>query len=123
MTETKGSERRRRDRVRVEGEVAGRIHTVNSAPIIDLSETGALLEVPVSLRPGSTYVLRLPFASGVVVKTRVVRSYVHGLVKLEDGESAVRYRSAVEFLNLADAERELIHEQIAIHHRREEREP
>ena len=54
----KGAERRRRPRVAVHGEVMGRIHTVASAPFVDLSESGALLEVACALRPGAFYTLR-----------------------------------------------------------------
>jgi hypothetical protein len=113
MPRQAGAERRRRARVRVEGEVRGRIHTVPSAPVIDLSESGALLEVPCSLHPGSLYVLRLPLESEVVLRSRVVRSYVHGLTRRDDGESAISYRAAVEFIDLGDRERAMIREQVA----------
>ena len=113
MAEPEGTNRRRRARVRVEGEVAGRIHTVQSAPVIDLSETGALIEVPCTLRPGTVYVLRLPLGTEVVLRSRVVRSYVHGVKRVANGETAITYRSALEFVDLGEKERALIQQQVA----------
>ena len=71
-----GAERRRHPRVPVHGEVMGSIHTVASAPFVDLSETGALLEVTCALKPGSFYRLKftVPGSGELVLKTRVVRS-------------------------------------------------
>jgi hypothetical protein len=114
MAEPEGVNRRRRTRVRVEGEVSGRIHTVQSAPVIDLSESGALIEVPCTLRPGTVYVLRLPLGTELVLRSRVVRSYVHGVKKVGNGETTITYRSALEFVDLGDKERALILEQLAV---------
>ena len=112
MTEQGGGrERRRRPRVPLQkGEVSGRIHTINAAPIVDISENGALLDVGSSLRPGTLYVLRLTFASDLHLnlRTRVVRTYVHSFQANEQGESVVAYRCAVEFIALSDADREML---------------
>jgi hypothetical protein len=112
MAEPEGHNRRRRARVRVEGEVAGRIHTAQSAPVIDLSESGALIEVPVTLRPGTVYVLRLPLGTEVALRCRVVRSYVHGVKRIASGETSITYRSALEFVDLGEKERVLIQQQM-----------
>jgi hypothetical protein len=114
MAEPEGVNRRRRARVRVEGEVSGRIHTVQSAPVIDLSESGALIEVPCTLRPGTVYVLRLPLGTELVLRSRVVRSYVHGVKKVANGETTITYRSALEFVDIGEKERALILEQLAV---------
>jgi hypothetical protein len=105
-----GRNRRKFPRVPVRGEVSGRIHTVASAPVLDLSEGGALLEVPCALRPRSLYSLRLSLGEGRVLtlQSSVVRSYVHSFEAVGDGENRVQYRAAIQFLNLSDADRELL---------------
>ena len=107
--ESSGKERRRWSRVPVGGEVEGRIHTVAGAPVIDLSVNGALLEVPCSLRPGTIYPLRLSLGDEfVVVKGRVVRSFVHHFVPLPGGEAQVNYRTAIEFGDMTQDQRLLL---------------
>jgi hypothetical protein len=104
-----GAERRRRPRIPVHGEVMGRIHTVASAPFVDLSETGALLEVACALRPGSFYTLRftLPPPDGreLALKARVVRSFVQGFQAGAQGDNVIVYRTAVEFIDTPADER------------------
>lgn len=105
-----GAERRRRPRLAVHGEVMGRIHTVASAPFVDLSETGALLEVSCALKPGAFYALRFGVPEGVelVLKTRVVRSFVQGFQPGPRGESLVMYRTAVEFVEMTVEDRAVL---------------
>lgn len=103
----KGAERRRHPRVPVHGEVMGSIHTVASAPFLDLSETGALLEVTCALKPGSFYRLRfsVPGDGDMLLKTRVVRSFVQGFKTGAKGETVLLYRTALEFVELLEGER------------------
>ena len=105
-----GRNRRRFPRVPVRGEVSGRIHTVAAAPVLDLSEGGALLEVPCVLRPRSLYIFRLSLGEGQVLslQSSVVRSYVHSFEAVGQGESRVQYRAAIQFTNLTEANRELL---------------
>ena len=105
-----GAERRRRPRVAVRGEVMGRIHTVASAPFVDLSETGALLEVNCALKPRAFYTLRFGIPGGpeLTLKTRVVRSFVQGFQPGPLGESAVVYRTAVEFVDVTPQDRAIL---------------
>ena len=79
-----GRERRRWPRAPLAGEVVGHIYTEHAAPILDLSQGGALIEVPCALRPRSVYSVRLVIGPGTVLmlKATVVRSYVHHLRKL-----------------------------------------
>lgn len=102
-----GPERRRHPRVPVHGEVMGSIHTVASAPFVDLSMTGAMLEAACALKPGSFYRLRftIPGAGEVVIKTRVVRSAIHEFRPGPKGEKELVYRTAVEFIDIGEAER------------------
>jgi hypothetical protein len=94
-----GVDRRQHPRVSLEGELRGRIHTVASAPVINLSMVGALLEVPCTLQVGALYTMRLVIdsATSVDIKGKVVRSYVHGFHKDEKGETVIKYRAAVQF--------------------------
>ena len=102
--------RRRSPRVAVTGDVVGRIHTVTAAPILDLSATGALLEVSCALRPGSIYALRVQLSSDhhLNVRSRVVRSFIHGFEPSVGGEAMVKYRAAVEFVEISEAERAIL---------------
>jgi hypothetical protein len=99
-----GVDKRRHPRVALGGEVRGKIHTVASAPVINLSMVGALVEVPCTLQVGAAYTMRLAIGPGmfVDVKGKVVRSYVHGFDKNEKGETVIKYRAAVQFLGLPD---------------------
>lgn len=110
-----GKDRRVRARVALHGEVLGRIHTATAAPVIDLSENGALIEVPCVLRPGTAYTLRLPLSDGteLSLRCRVVRSYIHGFdQQAKDDESRVRYRAALVFTDLVATDRAAIRRQI-----------
>ncbi len=94
----------------VNGEVRGKIHTEASAPVINLSLTGALLEVPCTLQVGAFYTLRLALHRDrfVDVKGKVVRSYVHGFDKNEKGEMVIKYRAAIQFQSVGDAQNEAL---------------
>jgi hypothetical protein len=85
--------------------LVGRIFATDPAPVVNLSETGALVETPRILRPGTVQMLRLPLpaAGELVLRCRVVRSFVHGMEGPE--ESVVRYRAALEFVGLSGEER------------------
>ena len=109
-----GRERRRKLRVAVNGDVEGRINSASAAPVLNLTETGALLEVASVLRPGSLYMLRLPLGHGrqLNLKSRVVRSYVHGFQPKSGGESLVQYRAAVEFVDHSESDKKSLREEI-----------
>ncbi len=115
VEEWDGKDRRSYQRVVLHGEVQGRIHTVAKAPVIDLSLAGALLELECTLRVGAIYSLRLTVGSSqnLQVKGKVSRSYVHGFDKNERDETVIKYRSAVEFVELTEplelALQEVIH--------------
>ncbi len=102
-------------RIAVNGEVLGRIHTSASAPVIDLSENGALVEIQSVLRPGAIHTLRLPLGTEeVALRCRVVRSFIHGFDRTREGEEAVvRYRAALEFVGLTEKEREVLRKHLA----------
>ena len=106
-------DRRVRARVAVHGDVLGKIHATNAAPVVNLSETGALVEVECVLRPGTVQMLRLPLGSGeLTLRCRVVRSFIHGFDRAAGEESVVRYRAALEFVGLSDEERAAVRAQI-----------
>ena len=108
-------ERRRFPRTPVHGEIVGQIYTETAAPVLDLSEGGALLEVPCVLRPRSFYTLRLALGRGAVLmlKATVVRSYVHHLERFGQGESRVRYHAALHFIDASPHDRELLRLRVA----------
>jgi PilZ domain-containing protein len=102
-----GRDRRIRARVAVHGDVVGKIHAANPAPIVNLSEKGALVEIEYVLRPGTVQVLRLPLraAGELTLRCRVVRSFIHGFDPVAGEENLVRYRAALEFVGLTEEER------------------
>lgn len=110
-----GRERRRWPRSPLGGEVVGQIYTEHAAPILDLSEGGALLEVPCALRPRSVYSVRLVIGPGTVLmlKASVVRSYVHHFENAGKGETRIRYQAALQFVDLRAADQELLRRRIA----------
>ena len=107
-------DRRVRARVAVHGDVLGKIHATSPAPIVNLSETGALVEVDCVLRPGTVQMLRLPLpgAGDLVLRCRVVRSFIHGFDRAAGEDSLVRYRAALEFVGLTDEERTALRTQV-----------
>jgi len=106
MSQGSGSrrDRRRHRRVALQGEVQGKIHTMAAAPVVNLSVSGALLEVPAVLKPRASYTLRLSFAPGqyMDLPARVVRSYVHGFDLNVKGENVIKYRAAIEFVSIGE---------------------
>jgi hypothetical protein len=110
MADSGGKERRRRPRVPVGHDVVVRIHTANAAPVIDLSENGALVEVASVLRPGTSYALRLTLSQGLHlnITTRVVRTFVHSFTPQAGSETTVTYHAAVEFVGISEQDRELL---------------
>jgi hypothetical protein len=116
MEQFTGKDRRIRARVALNGEVQGKIHTTAVAPVIDLSEMGALVEVRSVLRPGAVHTLRLPLASGgeLILRARVVRSFIHGFERSGAAdETPVRYRAALEFIDLSEHDRAALRQQLA----------
>jgi PilZ domain len=95
-----GEERRAHPRVSLkERESPSR---VVASTIVDLSLSGALLEVAATLPTKSRYTVRLERADGEPLELagEVVRSYVHGFEKDEKGLPAVKYRAAIQFLDV-----------------------
>ncbi len=94
-----GEERRAHPRVSLKGEAPAR---VVAGIVVDLSLSGALLEVGATLPTKSRYTVRLEQDGGLPLELagEVVRSYVHGFEKDEKGLPAVKYRAAIQFLDL-----------------------
>ena len=105
--EWEGDERRGQPRVSIDGGLQGEIEAAVEAPLMDLSLSGALLEVPSALPAGARYALKLPAAGEEIPRltAEVVRSYVHGFDKEGTGPPSVRYRAAVKFVELTAPQR------------------
>jgi hypothetical protein len=75
---------------------------VVASTIVDLSLSGALLEVGATLETKSRYTVRLEKPDGrpLELAGEVVRSYVHGFEKDEKGLPAVKYRAAIQFVDV-----------------------
>ena len=75
---------------------------------MDLSLSGALIEVPSALPANARYLLKLAMSEteSVEIDAEVVRSYVHGFDSISAGKPSVRYRAAIKFLDLTDAQRQ-----------------
>ena len=101
-----GDERRDHPRVPIDGQLQGEIEAFVVAPLMDLSISGALLEVPSALPANARYSLKLPMSEteSVELHAEVVRSYVHGFDSISAGKPAVKYRAAIKFVDLTDAQ-------------------
>jgi hypothetical protein len=98
-----GEERRSHPRLAIEGAVEGALDSVVEAPIVDLSVSGALVELSSGLPSGGRCLLRIPVDDGEAtldVSGEVVRSYVHGFDKDRQGQPSVRYRAAIRFVDV-----------------------
>jgi hypothetical protein len=106
--EWEGGERRDYPRVPIDGQLQGEIEACVVAPLMDLSLSGALIEVPSALPANARYALKLPLSDteSVEIHAEVVRSYVHGFDTLSAGKPAVKYRAAIKFVELTDAQQQ-----------------
>lgn len=97
-----GAERRSHPRVPMKGGAKDAVETVLPTAVVDLSLSGALLEVPSTLSSRNRYVLRIPLTGGGALELdgEVVRSYVHGFDKVSAGLPSVRYRAAIKFVDV-----------------------
>lgn len=101
-----GDERRDHPRVPIDGQLQGEIEAFVEAPLMDLSLSGALIEVPSALPANARYALKLPMSEteSLELHVEVVRSYVHGFDTVSAGKPAVKYRAAIKFVDLTDAQ-------------------
>ena len=95
-----GEERRAHPRVSLKDQDAP--SRVVASTVVDLSLSGALLEVGATLPARSRYTVRLEQDGGrpIELAGEVVRSYVHGFEKDEKGLPSVKYRAAIQFVDL-----------------------
>ena len=95
-----GEERRAHPRVSLKDRESP--YRVVASTIVDLSLSGALLEVGSTLPAKTRYTVRLEKRDGRLLELsgEVVRSYVHGFDKDEKGLPTVKYRAAIQFLDV-----------------------
>ncbi len=86
-------ERRRHPRMPVHGAISGKIHTFAEAQVINLSRSGALLQVLNNPTIGAVYPLRLSFLNlePLELKAKVVRCEAHAVRRNDEGESTIVY--------------------------------
>jgi len=108
VSEYQGDERRDHPRVPIDGQLEGEIDASVVAPLMDLSLSGALLEVPSALPANARYALKLPTSEteSLELHAEVMRSYVHGFDSASVGKPAVKYRAAIKFVDLTDAQQQ-----------------
>lgn len=104
--EWEGGERRDHPRVPIDGQLQGEIEACVVAPLMDLSLSGALIEVPSALPANARYSLKLPLSgtASLEIQAEVVRSYVHGFETIAAGKPAVKYRAALKFVDLSSVQ-------------------
>jgi PilZ domain len=92
------------------------VETVLPTAIVDISLSGALLEVPSTLSSRNRYVLRVPLTEGgsLELDGMVVRSYVHGFDKVTAGLPNVKYRAAIKFIDVSSAQLEALERMLSV---------
>jgi len=108
-------ERRRSRRIRPTNELQARVKATVPARIVDLSVTGAQIEVGCILRPSAECDIWIPDGGGRPVRVRaaVRRCRAIGTRELPGGDRAVLYRAGLEFTDNGRAAREAVEAQIA----------
>ncbi len=98
----KWAERRKHHRVKPSQPFSGHIRPKQPVAIVDLSRSGALLETAARLSPGQRCRLVVELEERQLdLAIEVVRSHVHRIQSLKDGESLIHYRAGVHFEQLA----------------------
>jgi hypothetical protein len=107
-----GDERRDHPRFTVKASLAGTAERSWEIPVLNVSLSGALLEVSSSQPSKRRYLVRLPLegANALELEGEVVRSYVHGFDKDANGRPSVKYRVAIRFTGLGATETKTLEE-------------
>jgi hypothetical protein len=95
-----GGEHRRAKRVRP-GPLRVRLHRTCEGILVDISESGALVQVPLALSPDRQVTFNLEIGdTALQLRGRVVRSSPHKLQMAEATLARTEYQVAVEFSEL-----------------------
>ncbi len=104
------TEKRRTPRTSLAKGTRGHIKSTLAIEILNLSETGLLVELASTLRPGSTYDLNAIFGgvpfSGLV---RITRCRAGGFAADDNGDRVLMYRAGGEFVGLSERQLETLH--------------
>lgn len=101
-------ERRRLERLHVEGLVPGEVRIVHPVRVIEISEGGAQLELSQPLIIESLHDFRIELGDQVVVlKGRVAHSHVSDV-----NDRRVAYRAGIEFVDAPAHVQEAIHDYV-----------
>jgi hypothetical protein len=102
-------DRRRFPRWRAWGWLSGWINDVLKVSVANVSRSGALIEHPSVMRPGSLCLLTLSLrGQKVSLKCRVVRSSVYRYEVWSTAESNFIYRTGLELVGVEEASQRLI---------------
>jgi hypothetical protein len=98
-----GEERREHPRVTLKASGGRKKGSVIEPSVVDVSLSGALLELSSMLPSKSRYVLQFPTDDGEALELagEVVRSYVHGFDNDASGRPSVKYRAAIQFVDMS----------------------
>jgi hypothetical protein len=103
------TEKRRTPRTLLAKGTRGQLKSTVATEILNLSETGLLLELPSTLRPGSTYDLSAIFGgvpfTGLV---RITRCRAGGFAADDKGGRLLLYRAGGEFVALSEKQLEAL---------------
>lgn len=100
-------ERRRTERIRVSDHLTGQIGAVGNARIIDISTTGALVEIASHMAPmvGCHFSLPIDGETEIHLDAKVQRCKAAGVSDDGSGRSSVSYRAALEFKDIDESTR------------------
>lgn len=102
----KGPERRRAKRVRLPKKSQVLVSIGSDGMIVNVSATGALVELLRPFPSGTLCTVTVPMADTVLrLKARVVRTLVSHTVQDESGHRTIVYQSGLEFIDLTSDER------------------
>ena len=101
---TASSDRRQQDRLKLPGTVYGSMGFSTAIHVMNLSTTGAMVELADQLSPGQPCVLSLRLPGGEVqLRAHVVWCALHSIQNTPDGEEDVRHRSGLDFIDMPES--------------------
>jgi hypothetical protein len=96
---------RKNGRINLPAVLQGSVDLRNEVTVINLSESGAMIEHTDSLSPGRTCFIFLPLPGAELrLRAQLVWSQINKIEKVSQGGGNIRFRSGVHFPNLTEGE-------------------